>query len=670
MCCMPDSSFCNKSEAAIAVHIRTMPPPFKYKHYFFSTKMTHLHKMLLAAGLIFPLGSMAQTYIGYINDDVEINKSAGIGFSTTENAYGAAIHIPASKAASLAGKHVSGVRTMLSTRKVSNMKIFLTKELGGTPVAEASVSIPNNYRAGNYIDLNFSSPVELDGSEFYIGYTLSLTEANGGKPSLYDNTYDFAEGTSWAYADGSWIDVSTKGYGAPALKFIVDGASSVADVVVKPFSTSNYYKASNSYELLGELYNFGNTPITSLTFTTQVGDEAPVTHEYKDLKVNPNTSYQFNLDNVKPESVGNMKLSVNVSSVNGTADADASDNAQDSNIYVYPSDMKKRILIEKFTGQACGNCPEGDVAINAAVKGREDDFVVVAHHTYLTGTNGDIFAVNESFSLGSWFFNSNNSYAPAGMVNRAPYASGLSTVVFGNGGGGLAEGLTPGIILQDKTEPYISVGLNNNFDETTRKGTVEVVMHTYRLPSTTSETLKHTLNVYLTQDGVVGYQSGGGSYYTHNHALRTCLTGAWGEVIELNEGETLTKTYEYEIPDSIVSSYSNAKLLAVPANMNVVAFVGDITKSPLTCVVYNANTIPVTTSGATEGVDNATVAAERAYAFVNGNQLYVNGSYRKAEVFDLSGKQVGILTGTGAVQLGKGVYVVRVDGQSSKVVVK
>ena len=632
--------------------------------------MTNLQKMLLAAGLLLPLGTMAQTYIGYVNDNMEINKSTGVGFSTTEATYGEAIRIPASKAATFKGRQISGVRTMLSTRKVSNAKIFLTKELGGTPVAEASVTVPSNYRAGNYLDLKFSSPVELDGSEFYVGYTLTLNEPNGGKPCLYDQTYDFAEGTSWAYADGSWIDVSSKGYGAPVLKFIVDSAPSVADVVVKPFSTTNFYKASQSYGILGELYNFGNTPITTLTFTTQVGDEAPETHEYNGLNVTPNTSYQFYLENVKPESVGNMKLTVNVSSVNGTTDADESDNKQESNIYVYPANMKKRILIEKFTGQACGNCPEGDVAINAAVKGREDDFVVVAHHTYLSGTTGDLFAVNESFSLGSWFFNSNSSYAPAGMVNRAPYTSGLSTVVFGNGGGGLTEGLTPGIMLQDKTEPYISVGLNNNFDETTRKGTVDVVLHTYHLPTVASDKLKHTVNVYLTQDGIVGYQSGGGSAYTHNHALRQCLTGTWGDVVELNEGETITKTYEYEIPEKIESTYSHAKLDAVPANMNIVAFVNDITDSPLTCVVYNANTIPVTTNGQTEGISKAQVTENTAHAFVNGNQLSVSGAYRKAEVYDLSGKQVGVLTGNGAVQLTKGVYVVRVDGHSSKVVVK
>ena len=222
--------------------------------------MTNLQKMLLAAGLLLPLGTMAQTYIGYVNDNMEINKSTGVGFSTTEATYGEAIRIPASKAATFNGRQISGVRTMLSTRKVSNAKIFLTKELGGTPVAEASVTVPSNYRAGNYLDFKFSSPVELDGSEFYVGYTLTLNEPNGGKPCLYDQTYDFAEGTSWAYADGSWIDVSSKGYGAPVLKFIVDSAPSVADVVVKPFSTTNFYKASQSYGILGELYNFGNTP--------------------------------------------------------------------------------------------------------------------------------------------------------------------------------------------------------------------------------------------------------------------------------------------------------------------------------------------------------------------------------------------------------------------------
>ena len=631
--------------------------------------MKQLNTMLLAAGLLLPLGATAQTYLGYVDDDVTIAKNGGIGFSTSEATYGEAIHVSAAKAASLKGKTISGVRTMLSTSKVHDMKIFLTKQLGGEVVAEASVSLPSRYRAGNYVDFNFSSPVELDGSEFYIGYQLTLDEANGGKPCLYDNSTDFAEGTSWAYADGSWIDVSRKGYGAPALKFIVNSADATADVVVKPFDTSNFYKASQNYQIAGQLFNFGATPITSVTFTTQMGDDAPVSHELTGLNIQPNTSYNFSIDNVQPANVGVMNLNVNVSSVNGAADADLSDNAQASSIYVYPSDMKKHILIEKFTGQACGNCPRGDVEINSAIKGREDEFVVVAHHTYMSNGAGDAFAVNESFTLGSWFFNSNSSYAPAAMVNRAPYASGVSSVVFGSGNG-LSVGLTPGIALQDKTEPYISVGLNNSFDETTRKGKVDVVVHTYHLPTVASETLKHTLNLYLTQDGIVAYQSGGGSSYTHSHALRTCITGTWGDVIDLNEGETLTKTYEYEIPEQIESTYSGGKLDAVPANMNLVAFVSDITDSPLTCVVYNCNTLPVTTNGTTAGIAQTAVATDSAHAFVNGSQLSVSGAYNKAEVYDLSGKQVSVLTGAGTVQLSKGVYVVRVDGRSSKVVVK
>ena len=54
---------------------------------------------------------------------------------------------------------------------------------------------------------------------------------------------------------------------------------------------------------------------------------------------------------------------------------------------------------------------------------------------------------------------------------------------------------------------------------------------------------------------------------------------------------------------------------------------------------------------------------------LNG-QVSILGHYNRAEIYDLSGKRVAALVGDTSVPLAKGVYVVRIDGRSTKVLMK
>lgn len=616
---------------------------------------------LFAAALVAPQTMLAQkTYMGYTT--AEFNRNKGQGFSTTSKTHGVAIHLSAAKAAELKGARVVGLRFANSTRMLLDMNIFATRKLGDAPLRQTAVSGAST----SLKDYMFDSPIEIDGSELFFGYTAKLNNTNM-PPLLFDGTSNFAAGVAYGYADGSWIDVSQKGVGAPVLQLVVEGAPELTDVVMKPFSVDGFFKVNNTYSIGAEIFNFGTKPITSLVVTSRLGDEGEKTHTIDGLNILPNSAYNFKLDNIKPTKEGKAEVSLAVSSVNGGADMDATDNVSSASTYFYPEGMKKKILIEKFTGQACGNCPRGDREIEETTKGREEDFVEVCHHTYLNGATADLFAMMESFYVGQFYYNSNNSYAPAAMVNRAPWKEGLSTVVFGDSPQGLTEGLVPGIALQDKTEPYVNVGMVNNYDATTRKGEVTVKVFTYNMPSNA----QHSLNVYLTQDGVMGYQSSAGSNYVHNHALRQALTGNFGAAINLKEGEWVEKSYSYELPDTIVSTYSHGKVKAVAENMNIVAFVGDYTGDCLTSVVYNCNSLPLVTNGATAGVGQAPmVDREWAKPIVLNGQVSILGHYNRAEIYDLSGKRVAALVGDTSVPLAKGVYVVRIDGRSTKVLMK
>lgn len=621
-------------------------------------------KLLLAAMLLTASSSLqtmvAQTYVGYTTG--EYTRSDGVGFSTTESKYGEAIRISAAKAQQLKGARIVGVRTATATKSLSNSTIFVTKELGGTPLAEASTSSFSTKLS----DSKFSTPVEIDGtSDLYVGYT-TTTVNTGLKPCLFDRTSDYAAGIAYGYADGEWIDLEGRGYGAPLLQLILENApTDYYDAVVKSFTTSEgFFKVGNEYTITGEIFNFGTTAIQSLKLNTQVGNAAPQETELTGLNIKPNTVYNFSVT-MTPESTGNLDIAISAASVNDGTDADISDNALSSSIYVYPANVQRKMLIEQFTGQTCSNCPRGHTEVNSAISGQEEDFVEVAHHY---GYAEDVFTMYESYAVGSWLYDPSSTYAPAVCVNRTTPYDGVTTAIFGDGSPTITAGMRYAIAKIRATEPYVSVGMQNEFDETTNSGKLTIVVHTYKTPS--SE--QHRLNVWLTQSGILAYQSGAGSNYSHNNVLRKSFTGNWGESINLTEGTTETYVYEYNIPEKLQSTYYDDEAYSIatePANMKFVAFVGDVTTSNITCTVYNANEIAVTTTGATERISN--VNADSAADFsVEGSTLRIASGSGSATVYNLSGQRVASLSANGSAQFEPGVYVVRSGNKTQKIVIR
>ena len=383
--------------------------------------MKFLSTLLLAA--LLPLSAGAQTYLGYTTLQYERNK--GVGFSTSEATHGVAIRLPESKMQLLKGKRITGLRAAFSTRKLSELRIFATHDLTATPVAEAVVSGAST----SVVEFDFNQPITIDGQPLFLGYKATLSNAEGGKPCLFDEAADLPTGYVWGYADGAWVDVSNRGLGAPILQFVVEGSADFTDVLVKPVNVQGYCKAGSDISLQGEIFNFGTTPITSLTLQTAVGDAAASQQEVTGLNVAPGAVHTYSLEGINASQPGALDLRLEVPTVNGQTDAEPADNAVTSQVFLYPANVQKRLLLENFTGQTCSNCPSGHESINTAIMGRTDDFVIVAHHA---GYAPDLFTMAEDVEY-TWLYNLGGSiYAPAVTINRLPYTEGASSVVFGN----------------------------------------------------------------------------------------------------------------------------------------------------------------------------------------------------------------------------------------------
>lgn len=222
-------------------------------------------------------------------------------------------------------------------------------------------------------------------------------------------------------------------------------------------------------------------------------------------------------------------------------------------------EFKKNVLIEDFTGQQCMNCPFAAEEIHKLQEAYGADHVIAV------SVHGGSNALSETKS-------------PQGLAN----AQGNDYVTHW-GVSSFPKGWVDRMGTIDDKEKWAASVINRSAIEP--KVGIEVVSHGYMADANGVETIKLTvkltgkqnatgkLQVWLTESNVKKYQlMGDGSKnfdYVHNHVFRATISAPYGDELAINEGETLSKDYEYQFPN--FSTLKN-KTPWVPANLSVVAF--------------------------------------------------------------------------------------------------
>lgn len=607
--------------------------------------------VLLVAAMMAGSVSFAQTIIGYTNGT--LNKNDIVRFGNTEK-QGMAIYIDAEKAAMLKGATVESFLTYVSTTQITSGTFFITKTLGGTSLYEQAFK-PTSSREKMY-EYSLTTPYVLDGEPFYVGHVVEASTSY--KPLSFDLTSNFETGVSWAYREGEWMDISQQDLGAPNIQFKVSGVNSFTDLMVKPIVPVGYQVAGKAQVFNGQVFNFGTETITSFDLTCKVGNTAPVTSQVTGISLASGKTYDFTLPEYYTQESGTLELEVTVTNINGADDVEMSDNTAKSSVFFYPAGIEKKVLVEVFTGQSCGNCPTGHANLANAMKGIENEFIEVAHHS---GYYPDQFTLEEDYVY-TWLYGTSGTYAPAVTFNRSLVNDiSTSSVVFAS-----TDGASTRAAVQAfrNTQPYVDIKMYNEFDETTRTGKLFVDVHTFVEPSSSMP----TLNVWLVQDGIIGQQAGGSTQYVHNHVFRGSLNNsAWGQQIALNAGESRRYTFNYTLPEAIAcnyGSYVGTEFEAIPADMQLVAFVSNFSEAdPTACNVYNAAKVAILADNMADGVEeNVTDVQAQPVVRLEGNQLILPASLAKAEVYTSTGSLVHSVTaGVERVTLSSGFYVVRVQ---------
>ncbi|MBR6438771.1 MAG: Omp28-related outer membrane protein [Bacteroidales bacterium] len=211
--------------------------------------------------------------------------------------------------------------------------------------------------------------------------------------------------------------------------------------------------------------------------------------------------------------------------------------------YVSTEPANRNVILEEFTGRNCGYCPDGHlIANNIMANNPGRVWAINVHSGSYAPTSYPNFNTSCSATILGGF---SVSGFPSGVVNRSTAAAqgrnvwnSLATQQLGQAAECNVAGvvrINPGTRMATITVEVYYTG-NSGYDQ-------------------------NYLTVAMLQDSILGSQSGMtsnpaqvvGNQYCHMHILRDVITeSAWGdEIAPTTQGTLITKTYEYQIPESI-----------------------------------------------------------------------------------------------------------------------
>jgi len=239
--------------------------------------------------------------------------------------------------------------------------------------------------------------------------------------------------------------------------------------------------------------------------------------------------------------------------------------------------LKRRILIEDYTGHTCGNCPSAAIIATGLKTTYGDQVRILGVHAGFFAEpygSGNEFRTDFRTASGEeWNTDFGVTGNPKGMVSRLEYGS---VVVLDPS----AWGSAASILIDD--EPLFDVQMEIDYDSGNKTFTVDV--GTYVVNSVTGN---YNLVVCVVEDSIVDWQQ---DYslpsadqhvedYVHEHVLRDNINGTYGSALitgsELAE-TWLVQSYIYTLDSEWNADHCSVLAFVADATTKEILQVGDI----------------------------------------------------------------------------------------------
>lgn len=334
----------------------------------------------------------AQIYWGY-SDNIILN-GIGIGQNTTVSG---AIYIPSEVAELYKGKKATAVRVGLYN-SVSELKVFITEDLDGTPETEKTFGSQKTGVAS----FSFDDAYVISGKGFYVGY--SCVGINPiGRSSIYN-----VNGCWVKDGDNAWIDYAGNEeykYNALNIAVRIEGEDLPEDARLI-VNNETLVKPGEGFKLTAKLENLSTKAIKGYKVEYNIDNGETQTIE-KTTYLTGGSSTSFSIDVPAINEFGMHTVNMKLVSVNGIEDANPVNNDVVAYIKVTENSFVRRMVVEEGTGTWCGWCPKGIVAFEYMDEKYPDTFIGIAAH------DRDVFSEDTYAPIQNYF----DSY-PNCIINR------------------------------------------------------------------------------------------------------------------------------------------------------------------------------------------------------------------------------------------------------------
>jgi hypothetical protein len=218
-----------------------------------------------------------------------------------------------------------------------------------------------------------------------------------------------------------------------------------------------------------------------------------------------------------------------------------------------PSAIKRTSVLIEYSGWQCVNCPTAAEEAHHLKEQYGENLVVVVMHPESNPNTRH----NNKPQLNYTCPEADSLYIMMGGTNTTPFPTGNVNMV---------KDATKGYFNDyDKWATLVSqaystpkpVIIGQEVKGTTDSKDITI---TIDITNAGSEMIDATLQVWLTEDNVIGSQKkpeGTDKNYAHNHLMRASISPLWGDAVRLEAQQKEQLTYHYTLPENVVKENCN-----------------------------------------------------------------------------------------------------------------
>ena len=339
-----------------------------------------------------------------------MNTSLGVPGYTIEGA----MEIPELLSEQWKGNQVTAINVGFGQTESMIVYVYVTKTLTGETeiIQPTKLTTPHAF---NRVEL--TTPYEIDGEPFYIGYQALCNYATDFPMGVDFNTDFYSPYGDLCALNNEWFDIGYM-YGNVSIQMEMKGENlplnnaAVTNIYVPPL-----VQKGEVFEGGFLVRNDGVDPVQKIEYSFNISGGTSHSGEY----VFPNPIVSGSFDWVRFEDLQcnvtseHAEATAVISSVNGgpAVSLGVTSIALTLNFICAAETYQQNALVEEFTGTWCAFCPRGIVGMaymeeNYADKG----FIGVAVHYNDAMQNPSYLTINAAYSEGSW---------PSAVMNRVSY---------------------------------------------------------------------------------------------------------------------------------------------------------------------------------------------------------------------------------------------------------